>query len=219
MLSRRSTVRLAGALVAVGAFAGLGSAAVAGDEKAPALVSPISAAATAKPPIAAVQPEQARTLAIFRRALRPSDAMPADVAAQAASPAKFGRNPGLARAISTPTGKGWVVPGDGVICLVMPDPVEGYGTTCQPTAAVEARGLTLAVAEDAATNAVSVVPDDAAVVATTPEGTRDTLAPDASGVVTLSDEQAEAVTVVTDDGRGTLPLPTADEIATQGGVR
>lgn len=209
------TVKRLSVTVAVAATAALGVAgtsAIAGDEAAPVLPAPSSPAATTPAPIGAVQPEQARTLAVLARPQRASDAVPAEVATDAAGPGRFGRNPELSRAITTPAGRGWVVPGDDVICLVLPDPVDGYATTCGPTQTVAAKGLTLALVDEQATTAVTVVPPDAEVVATTPEGDRETLEPNASGVVAVSDASADKVTVVTDEGRSTTNIPTADEV-------
>ncbi|WP_210491899.1 hypothetical protein [Patulibacter sp. SYSU D01012] len=213
MLSRRRTLSVAAALAVTAGLGVAGSSAVAGDEAAAPVAAPTSPAATAPAPIGAVQPDQAETLQALRRPQRASDAIPADVAAAAASPAKFGRNPDLARAISTPTGKGWIVPGDDTVCVVVPDPVDGYGTSCSPTDTVAATGLTLTMVGKDATKAVTVVPDGAEVVATEPDGDRRALRPDASGVVAVSDAQADKVTVVTDEARRSTPLPSADEVA------
>lgn len=67
--------------------------------------------------------------------------MPAEIAAQIGSPKRFGRNSDLARKIKTVTGDGWVIPGDGWLCLAMPDPVDGYGTSCLPTQIAAKQGL------------------------------------------------------------------------------
>ena len=213
MLTRRRSLTAAAAVAVTAVLGVAGSSAVAGDEAAPPVAAPTSPAATSPAPIGAVQADQAETLKVLRRPLRASDAIPPSVAAAAASPAKFGRNPDLARAIPTPTGTGWVVPGDDTVCVVVPDPVDGYGTTCAPTDTVAATGLTLTMAGDDATKAVTVVPDDAEVVATQPDGERQELQPNASGVVAVDDAEAAKVTVVTDEGRRTTPLPDATDVA------
>lgn len=211
LVGRRS---LAGGLVLGLAATGLVvGPALAGD---PAPQDPVSAAAVqpdaVQPaPIGAIQPDQKQHLKLLRRARRASDDLPAD-ALVAASPARFGRNPSLSRAIDTPTGKGWVVPGDDVLCLIAPDPIEGYGTTCASTELVERQGLTLGIANAERSTAVTLVPDGAAVTATdTGDHTR-ALQPDDSGVVAVDAEKTDSIGVTTDKGHTESPTPDAAEI-------
>lgn len=89
--------------------------------------------------VPAVQQQILENFAIFRE--QGATPMPADVAEQVASPKRFGRNPDLARKIATVTGDGWVIPGDGFVCIAMPDPVDGFATSCLPTQIVAERGL------------------------------------------------------------------------------
>lgn len=93
--------------------------------------------------VEAVAPELLKHFAIFREA--PPASMPEDVAASLASPARFGRNAAFAREVSTPAGPGWVVPGDGVLCLIAPDPVDSYGTSCNKTENVILQGISVAL--------------------------------------------------------------------------
>jgi hypothetical protein len=58
--------------------------------------------------------------------------MPDAIAREVASSHRFGRNPALARQITTANGRGWVVPGDRHICIVVPDRVDGFATSCTP---------------------------------------------------------------------------------------
>jgi hypothetical protein len=60
-----------------------------------------------------------------------------------AGPTRYGRNPAFAREIETTTGPGWVVPGDGYLCIVVPDPIDGYGTSCNETKDVVRRGIAI----------------------------------------------------------------------------
>jgi hypothetical protein len=133
-------------------------------------------AAAIQTPTAAVTAVQPDAQAAFKllRTVAPTP-MPPDVADAVGSPQRFGRNPALARSIQTPTGKGWVIPGDGFLCIAVPDPVDGWGTTCLPTAVAAQRGLGIGLT---AANGKSVetllVPDGAAAtrllgdVSTTP---------------------------------------------------
>lgn len=200
-LRRPAVRRTAGGTLLAGLVAGgliVGSAGSAGAEDAPV---PLAVAPDAAPPaIGAVQPDQAQSLKVFRRAHRPSDDMPADVAA-AVGPGRFGRNPALARAIKTPTGTGWVVPGNGTICLVAPDPVEGYGVTCSPTGVVQTDGITLGNATEDRSTAVTLVPDGSEVTVVDDDHTSEAATPDSSGVVAVTDaEKVDRVDVKTDDG-------------------
>ncbi|HEU4973802.1 MAG TPA: hypothetical protein VFT50_01835 [Baekduia sp.] len=111
--------------------------------------------------VAAVQSDIVSHFALFRAAPSP---IPWDIAAGIASSSRFGRNAALARAIRTPYGKGWVIPGDGYLCITMPDPVDGYGESCQPTSVVLHRGLWLRLAGDgpnAQAADVLLIPDGA----------------------------------------------------------
>jgi hypothetical protein len=89
--------------------------------------------------VAVVQQPIEESFKIFRD--RSATPMPAKIAAQVGSPSRFGRNPNLARRIRTPTGDGWIIPGDGWLCIAMPDPVDGYGTSCLPTQIAAKQGL------------------------------------------------------------------------------
>lgn len=209
---RRTHVRrgLAVALVA-GSLAVAGQA-VAGDPGAPDTVAAPDAVAQPAP-IGVVQPDQAEALSVLRRDRSAADRLPAD-ALPAAGPGRFGRNPGLARAVRTTTGTGWVVPGDGVVCLVVPDLVDGYGTSCAPTGVVAAEGLTVGVASDDGASATTLAPDGATVVVEDDAGRRTREVPDASGVTRVDAEGADHLEVVTAAGRSETPLLDADELAT-----
>jgi hypothetical protein len=196
-----AAVLLAGGLIA--------GAAGADDAPDPTTVAPLAAQPAA---IGAVQPAQASTLRVLRRTRRASDAMPAAVADAVAGPGRFGRNPGLARAIDTPTGRGWIVPGDDTVCIVVPDPVDGYGTSCSPTSVVATDGLTVGVADEDGSTAVTLLPDDARLVLTEDDDSTEAVAPDASGVAAVDATDADHLTVVTDEGRATTDLPDAGEL-------
>jgi hypothetical protein len=71
----------------------------------------------------------------------PATGMPAGVAISMASPEHYGRNAALARAIDTPYGQGWVVPGDGYLCIVVPNTVPGYAEGCSPVDYAVQNGL------------------------------------------------------------------------------
>lgn len=215
MLSpRRPHARRAvgGTLLAGLVAAGLavGSAGSAGAEDAPERVAVSPDASPA--PIGAVQADQAQILGVLRRSRRAADVMPADVAA-AVGPARFGRNPGLSRAIDTPTGRGWVVPGDGTICLVAPDSVPGYGVTCSPTAMVATDGITLGMASEDRSTAFTLVPDGAEVTVVEEDRSAERVTPDASGVVAVDAEEVAAVRIATSDGVADKEISDIDDFS------
>jgi hypothetical protein len=130
-----------------------------------------AAVATAPQPVATVPPEVREHFALFRT--QRATPLPLEVAEAAGSPLFFGRNANLARRISTVSGTGWVIPGHDHLCVVVPDPVEGYGTVCSANSWVKDHGLVIGLtgASYGGNTAVTVV------------------APD-SGVVTLGDSQS-----------------------------
>lgn len=132
-------------------------------------------------------------------------AMPDDVAAEVAGPHRYGRNSRLARSITTETGTGWVIPGRGVLCVAMPDPVSGHATTCVPERFAAQHGLYLGLVdgETGKTRVTLVVPDHATRVrAAEPGGSVSELAIDSDGVV-----------------RGTVAGGTTLEVAAGGAVQ
>lgn len=88
---------------------------------------------SARTQIKAVQADQAASFAMFRRAPTASDALPAGVRSLLGETAVTGKNVDLARAVTTAAGTAWVVPGDGAICIALPDPVDIVGLGCATT--------------------------------------------------------------------------------------
>lgn len=215
MLTRRRITTLMSATGAAAALA-VGGSAVASNGPDEAHVSGPSPAASPAP-IGEIQPDQAAAFRVFRRPQRAGDEIPADVAAAVAGPGRFGRNPGLARAVETPTGKGWVVPGRGVVCLVVPGLSGGYGTTCSPTAAAADDGLNLQLVAEDESSSSTLVPDGARVVVAQDDATTDAVQPDASGMASVDTTDAERVTVITEDGRSSTPVPEPDATVTPAG--
>ncbi len=138
--SARSRRHLAILTIGVGVLgAGVAGSNAAGLPDPAASESPL----TAQPTVAVAQLDPALTesFALFRE--HRASAPPASVTAQVAGPTRYGRNPSFARRIHTATGTGWVVPGDGYLCIVVPDPVDGYGTSCNLIEDVVRRGLAI----------------------------------------------------------------------------
>lgn len=137
---QKTTALVVAAVSAVGGTLWIAttSGADTASDSAPATTTTSAAPTTA---VAVVQSDIQASFVLFRD--RPPSPMPPDVAVQVGSPAAFGRNPDLARAIKTATGTGWVIPGDGYLCIAVPDPVDGYGTTCATTADAVRHGLAI----------------------------------------------------------------------------
>lgn len=156
MLSARRVVALAGVIAA--GTVGVGVALANGDQ-APSGAQALGALQAPTPsPIAAVEPQAKAAFKVLRD-VAPS-AMPADVVEQVGSSARYGRNPALARKISTPTGDGWVIPGKGYICIAVDDTGYGWGTSCVPTDVAAERGLAIGLMDaQGRTKETLVVPD------------------------------------------------------------
>lgn len=185
--SRRSLVLAASCLLAL-ALSAVGVAI-----GAPTGNAPNSAEPTAAPTVAvkAVSPDTVAAFRVFREA--PPTAMPGDVSAMVGSPERFGRNPALARQIQTATGTGWVIPGDGHLCIAVPDPVDGWGTSCAPTAVAIERGLGISLTDSTGKSKETLlVPDGrratrspgSAVIPLAASAARGAIKPNRYGVVT-----------------------------------
>jgi hypothetical protein len=91
-------------------------------------------------PVSSIPATESRDFGILRQDQEPGDAF--DTAP--ATPA--GANPELARSVQVPksdlsTGRVWVVPADGAICLRVLDPVTGDGWACATTTNADAGAL------------------------------------------------------------------------------
>lgn len=158
--------------------------------------------------VPAVQAAQAADFAVLRRPRGADDVMPASAARLIGDPRETGKNPALARGFDAPTGRGWVIPGDEVLCAAVPDPVDGFGMSCNTAAAATTGGVIGALGTPAAGvyDVFAVVPDGGtASVVTRGGGTRPL--PVRDGVVAARVAGASAVVVTTPSGEGRLELP------------
>lgn len=122
-------------------------------------------------PVGEVSAEISSSFSIFRN--QPASPPPAEVTEAAVPPSFFGANAALARKIETTTGTGWVVPARDRLCLVQPDPVDGYGTACTTLALAKTAGLYIALRshpELGRSTSTHVVPDGGVLEATNPSG-------------------------------------------------
>ena len=157
-----------------------------------------------------VQPDQARSFAVFARERTRADEMPAEARRQVGNSRHSGRNIDHSRAISTPSGRGWAVPGNGAICLVVPDPVDGYGISCLDTDRAATHGLMAMLVSPSAPEVANVTmlsPRGSCVVLTKEDGAQRELRADASGVVATAIRDGVKVTVETAAGSNSLDLP------------
>jgi hypothetical protein len=142
-LTKHLTPKALGALLALAALAALAvtllshNAARADPPSGAAPVplaqmAPADAWATPTTAVAEAGDDVTSHFTLFRD--HPASGMPADVVQMMASPGHYGRNAALARAIDTANGQGWVVPGDGYLCMVLPNgTASGYAEGCTPT--------------------------------------------------------------------------------------
>lgn len=116
---------------------------------------------SAPTPVPAISGDIREGFSIFREL--PAAAMPADIATTLASPERFGRNAALAREIDTKFGRGWVVPGDDAICVIVPDGSGGYGTSCNTVESALQRGVLVGMRDREAGTGYEIVlvPDGA----------------------------------------------------------
>lgn len=161
--SRRAVVLALSVVLTAAAVFGATIASGSPDTLPSAAPTPASPTAVPTTAVKAVQPDAAQAFKLLRT-VAPTP-MPADVAEAVGSPQRYGRNPHLARQINTLTGPGYVIPGDGYLCIVVKDPVDGWGTTCNTTVDAVRQGLSIGL-HDATGKGIDtvLVPDDAHAV-------------------------------------------------------
>ena len=189
MLSLRSNKsRALGAAAAGLLAASLGASSVlAGSQPSPTTTGDMRAIPIAPLPVTSVPATTTASFAIFRD--REATGMPAELVDSLASPQRFGRNAALAREISTVEGPGWVVPGNGYVCLVVPDPEGGHATSCNTIESARVRGVLVGIRDrnTGAGYSTTIVPDGAQATLATTSGSalRAAALPTTDGVVSL----------------------------------
>jgi hypothetical protein len=126
-----------------------------------------------------------------------------------------GKNVDLARGFSTPTGRGWVIPGDGFVCMAAPDPVDGFGETCAATSTVTASGMINMLVSPTTPGAAEVsvlVPDGATASVEHVDGSAESLAV-ADGVASENVTKGTSVTVTSSTGsKQVIEIPDATKV-------
>jgi hypothetical protein len=209
MLTIRSNVAWVGLVVtAAVTTAGIALAADSPAPKTPAFDD------TPTPMAQSVSDDQL-AFAVLRRARTATDVMPGSVAAQVGNPSVGGKNVALARAISTPAGTAWVIPGNGSICLAVPDPASPastplFGVTCNSTDYAVQHGLTILMLDPRTETGITtiVTPDRAGVSIAKATGAASPLALDRDGVASSAVTAGDVVSVRTARGSAVLPVPT-----------
>lgn len=150
-----------------------------------------------------VDPDLVDSFSVLRVRDTPGDSMPADAISATASPERYGRNAQLAKGVDTINGRGWVVPGHEAICLVVPDPVDGYGSSCVSAAYATKFGVIVGMVapEDPETVRVSMLlPDGANVKVRSGRENGDALAVDDEGMIAAMVPAGSVLEVTSVDG-------------------
>lgn len=140
-------------------------------------------------------PDQASALPVLKRPR--TDARP--IRAFTAVVRQAGGRYEDARAFSTPSGTGYVVPaGPERVCVAVPDPVEGYGQACATYDDIARRGLIVGIAgqDGAASEFVALLPADASSVTVHTVDGRSSMVPIVEGVATVSLPTDASITLV-----------------------
>lgn len=174
---------------------------------------------TAKTQIKAVEPDLASSFAGFRRERSAADAIPDDVRALLGETELTGKNPNLARAIKSNSGTAWMIPGDGTLCIALPDPYDIVVLGCTSTAHALGNGAVVTEVDPLAKSALVglTVPDGGHASLTYDDGQTVPVALSADGTALLSvsfaaeGKTAEEITITTRDDRehSTLIVPPA----------
>lgn len=201
--------RIATILGIIAAIGCVGTA-LAGDD-APTSSAPLSPDGPPRAQIDELQGDQTRNFAIFQRARTSQDVMPSDVRALLGETDITGKNVDLARRVPTPDGDAWAIPGNGAVCLALPDPHDTLGLTCAPTDVAMARGevaMIVAGSEPRVLLGV-IVPEGMSVAAAFDDGRSEALQA-VDGVVVAVLHDARSITLTTARGETThhdIPIP------------
>jgi hypothetical protein len=138
---------------------------------------------------------------------------PADRLPDAVKQGVLGNNPASvatdSRSISTPTGRGWVITVADKLCVVVPDPVDGYAVGCTPAAIARTRGAMAMLGKDGHVDVTLVLPYGAKA-ARNVHAVDSPLDTSLAGVVTTALNAGESITVTDSKGTSTkLPAPVA----------
>lgn len=159
-----------------------------------------------------VQADQLRHFAVFRRVRGAADTIPPVVGHLLGESDVTGKNLALAKRFETPDGPGWAIPGNGAVCLALPDRLADVGVACSSTEDAAAHGaIAMMIGADRPYRTLlgMLVPDAASVVATFRDGHTEALDTD-GGIVSTALTGAKTITLTTESGDATnyvVPTP------------
>lgn len=162
-----------------------------------------------QPPVSDVDPALVKAFPILARPRTRADDLPAGVRRRMTRVHTEGENVVLSRAVRTASGVGWIVPANGGLCVVVPDPAlsdptENWGMGCSPTSFVTTYGsLTGTFRPDR--------PYESTFTALVPAGGR--------LIVTYRDGHREALPVTDGVATGHVTGATALAVSTPAGTR
>lgn len=191
--------------IAAAIFAGLGGGAVAvaaGGNSGES--NPVPNQSSVE--VHAVDHAIASSFAVFRSSGN-SEKMPTEVAAEVASPDRYGRNADLARGLETINGPGWIIPGNQSLCLAVPDPIDGYGMSCVSSDWASKFGVFVVMVSGdrpAEARVTMLVPDGAEVQASRGISRSTDIGPDVDGVVNVLAEAGSSIRITAADGESTV---------------
>lgn len=161
--------------------------------------------------------------AVLRQPRTPADSLPADTLRvfQGDDPSRglrFGGNLDLSRSIEVSGGKGWVIPGNGMLCIIAPDPALAYGSDdawgvgCARDTSLHTTGVPIIFGEPGAghLNVTLLVPDGSTVSERDSSGTVTEVPVNEDGVVAGKFSGGDVLTIKDASGSASdLRLPSA----------
>lgn len=190
--------------------------AVASASDRPRLWEGAPTANPSRPLAQAVQADQRAGFAVFNRPRTSRDEMPVAAREQVGNSSQSGRNVELSRAIATPAGVGWAIPGNQTVCLAVPDPVDGYGIACSETGRAVTHGhMVMMIASNQPDVALitMLAPVGSQVAAVLKDGRRQPLDADSDGVISTTLVGATGISVETVAGTQYRRMPVAPPTA------
>lgn len=159
-----------------------------------------------------VQADQLRHFAVFRRARGAADTIPPSLGHLLGESDVTGKNLALARRFDTADGPGWAIPGNGAVCLALPDRLADVAVACSSTEDAALRGsIAMMIGADDPSRVLvgMIVPGAASVAATFRDG-RTRALDVAGGIVSTVLTGAKTITLTTESGDATsyvVPTP------------
>src|SRR6266545_8215748 len=168
-----------------------------------------------RPIATSIQTDQANGFAVLARPRTARDEMPPEAQAQVGNSTKSGRNLALSRAIATPNGTGWAVPGNRAVCIVTPDPVDGYGVGCTDTSFALTHGLldiTISSRTPRLADITIVLPRNSTASAALADGQIKPLQADQDGVISVTLVDTRSLSIRTPQGVQQIDMPVPPPI-------